>query len=503
MTTKSKPAKPGRTGPSLGATREAVKPFELVKRFTATSLTVIFAATLILSVIITHRARTVLLQKSEEYAILLGNNLNHQVFLQFIVPVAIKFGRVQLRNKIQFDLMDKVVRATLHGFQVDTVHIYDPDNTISYSFDQSLVGKEGVGGEEYRRALEGETTSRVEEGGGWLAIMLGAARASKLRTWTPLLAEEPLSSNTGPVLGVFEIVQDLSDDYETIFRFQLLIIITSTGVMGVLFIILRRVVERGEAVILARAEERIKLEEQLSHAERLASLGELAAGVSHEIRNPLGIISSTAELLKKRTGGNESSGGLVDVIIEESSRMNGIVTDFLNFARPQTPKFQKVRLADVIEKNIAFLDTRLVKENVSVERHFHPATPEIQADPNLLYQSFLNILINAMQAMPEGGLITCEVFPSGGMVHVHFTDEGPGLEEAVLKKIWNPFFTTKESGTGLGLCMVRNFIEAHGGAISIKNAAAGGAVVKIRLPAEGPAGAEQGPSNGNHSHRGR
>ncbi|MFP4474669.1 MAG: two-component system sensor histidine kinase NtrB [Desulfatibacillaceae bacterium] len=475
---------------SVGApgplTREAVKPFELVKNFTFTSLIVIFAATIVLSVVITHRARTVLLQKSEEYAVLLANNLNHQVFLQFIIPTALQFGRIQLRNKVQFQRMDRVVRATLHGFKVDMVNIYDLENVISYSFDPELVGKADAGGVEYLQAMEGKTTSRLDQGGSWLAVMLGIPEHSRLRTYTPLLAEKPMTHISGPVLGVFEVVQDLSDDYRTIFQFQLLIIATSAGVMGLLFLIMRWVVQRGEAVILMRAEERIRLEEQLSHAERLASLGEMAAGVSHEIRNPLGIIRSTAELLRKRSGDNNGGGPLVDVIIEESTRLNDIVTDFLNFARPQNPRFQVCNLAEVVEKNISYLEPRLDKEKCRITTEFDPATPLVKADPNLLYQSFLNILINAMQAMPEGGNVTVSLFPNGDKVCIHFADEGKGVDEAAMKKIWNPFFTTKESGTGLGLCMVRNIVEAHNGSVWIENRPVIGASVKIELPLEEP-----------------
>ncbi len=463
--------------------RDTVKPFELVKNFTFVSLVVIFAGTLLLSVIITHRARTVLLQKSEAYAQLLANNLNHQIFHKFVLPTALQFGRIRLSNEIQYDRMDRVVKSTLHGFNVDRVSLFDTENVISYSFEPDLVGKKGMGGLEYVQALAGVSTSRLTQSGSFFAILMGIPEESRLRTFSPLFAEKPLEDVSGRILGVVEITQDLSADYRTIFWFQLLIVVSSAGIMGLLFLILRFYVQRGEAILWRRAEERLKLEEQLSRSERLASLGEMTAGVSHEIRNPLGIIRSTAELLKKRGGDKDpASTNLTDVIIEESTRLNNIITDFLDFARPPVPRMAPVRVGEVLEKTLVHLSPRLAEEGHRVAVHGHGEPPPIQGDGNQLHQCFLNVFINAMQAMPGGGDIVVDVFSDGDSLEVSVTDSGPGVDEATLKKIFNPFFTTKERGTGLGLCVVRNIVEAHGGKVWLENSPASGARVRIKLP---------------------
>ena len=279
-----------------------IKPFKLVKYFTFTSLIVILLGSLALSMVIAHRAETVLLKKSEDYALLMAENLNHQVFLQFIVPAALQFGQViQLRNKILFDRLDQVVRNTLHSFSVETVNIFDRNqNMIFYSFDKKLVGRKGLGGIDYQQALLGKSRSKLIRRGGFWEMLFGAPRESKLRTYVPLRAEKPMSSIEGPILGVFEIVQDLSEDYRTITHFKYSVIVTSVVIMGVLFFILRLVVKRGEEIIQKRARERLLLKEKLGNAERLASLGKMVAGSSHEIRNPLGILPSTAEVLKQK-----------------------------------------------------------------------------------------------------------------------------------------------------------------------------------------------------------
>jgi len=463
---------------------ENIKPFRLVKYFTFTSLIVIFIGTFVLSLLNTHLARTMHQKKSEEYAHLLIENLNHQVFLQFIIPVALKFGKIQLSNKKQFELMDKLVRTTLHSFKIDMVNIYDKNNTISYSFDQSVIGKKDAGGKGYQDALSGNSTSKLSQRGNWVEIFLGFPQDSKLITFAPLRAEQPLSRISGPVLGVVEIVQDLTEDYKAIFSFQIRIIITCTVVMGVLFLVLLFVVKRGEAIIEKRALERIRLKEKLSRAEHLSSLGEMVAGISHEIRNPLGIIRSSSELLKKKMAGYDPSNLIPDIIIKESSRLNDIITDFLNFAKPKIPNMTSCKIDDIIEKNITFLASQIKEKGCTIDKHYDNNLPEITADSDMLYQAFLNILINAMQAMPQGGKINVQICSSDNAVEILFEDQGEGISEDILGKIWDPFFTTKIKGTGLGLGIVKNIIESHGGSVQIINRSVCGAQVTVRIPVE-------------------
>jgi len=469
---------------NLQPSEEKVKPFRLVKYFTFTSLIVIFVGTLVLSLLNTHLVRTIQQKKSEDYAQLLIENLNHQVFLQFIIPVALKFGKIQLREKKQFERMDKVVRSTLHSFKVDMVNIYDMNNTISYSFDQSIIGKKDAGGKGYQDALSGKLISKLIQRGNWFEIFLGFPQYSKLITFAPLRAEKPLSRISGPVLGVVEIVQDLTDDYKAIFNFQIRVVIACAVVMGVLFLILLFVVKRGEGIIEKRASERLRLKEQLSRAKHLSSLGEMVAGISHEIRNPLGIIRSSSELLKKKMAGYDRSNSIPDIIIEESSRLNNIITDFLNFAKPKNPNLISCRIEDIIEKNIAFLASQIKEQGYTIDKHYDNNLPEITADSDMLYQAFLNILINAMQAMPKGGGINVKISSSDNTVKMFFEDQGEGIAEDILEKIWDPFFTTKAKGTGLGLGIVKNIIESHGGRVQISNRSVSGARMIVEIPVE-------------------
>jgi signal transduction histidine kinase len=311
---------------------------------------------------------------------------------------------------------------------------------------------------------------------------MGFPKDVRLITFAPLRWEEPLGRITDTVLGVVEVVQDLSEDYQTIFRIQILVVITCTVLMGALFVVLIFVVQRGEAIIERRAQERLRLKEQLGRAERLSAMGEMAAGISHEIRNPLGIIRSSAELLKKKVARTDPANTLPDIIVEEATRLNGIITDFINFARPRSPKISPCRVDDVIEKNITFLSAQIDEGRYVIEKNCQNPLPLVMADAPLLHQSFLNIFINAMQAMPEGGRIRVAIRAEGARVVVDIDDEGQGVPTDLLDKIWDPFFTTKDKGSGLGLGIVKNIIESHGGAVRIANRAPQGARVTIELP---------------------
>jgi two-component system sensor histidine kinase HydH len=463
---------------------ERIKPFKLVKYFTFSSLIVILSGTLALSMVIAHRAETVLIKKSEDYALLMAENLNHQVFLQFVVPAYLKFGEViQLRNKVLFERLDQVVRSTLHSFSVETVNIFArKENVIFYSFDKDLVGEKDLGGIDYLEALLGQSSSRLIRRGGFWRMLLGAPKESELRTYVPLRAEKPLSNIEGPILGVFEIVQDLSEDYRTIADFKYRIVVTSILVMGLLFVIIRYIVKRGEDIIAKRAEERLLLEQKLNQAERLASLGEMVAAVSHQIRTPLGIISSTAELLKRKLGPMDPQDQLTDLIVQEAKRLNTIVTDFLNSARPPTPNLMPCNVDDILEKNLRFLAPETEKNGYKIHKRLATHIGQIQADPGLLYEAFLNILMNAMQAMPEGGTITVELADRQDTLTIVFSDEGKGIPDDILKKIWQPFFTTKDKGSGLGLPVVRKIVEGHGGTVRIENGPLKGVQVTVTLP---------------------
>ena len=463
---------------------QGIKSFRLVKFFTFSSLVIMFTATIAISTLNAHWVRKILLEKSEEYASLLVENLNHQIISRFMLPVLVRYGEIRLREKEQFLLMDKVVRSTLHSFDVEMVTLYDEKNIISYSFDHTKIGEKNAGGVHYEKAMKKEATSRLLQQGSFLELLFWFPQETKIITFAPLRADKQISPDLADrVLGVVEIVRDVSDDYKKVFKLQGLIVGSCFIIMGILFIVLRFVVKHGEKILEKKADERLKLEEKLRQAEHLSAIGEMTAGVSHEIRNPLGIIKSSAQLLKKKMEKLDADSTITDIIVEESARLDNIITDFLNFAKPKTPDLHLCRIEKIIEKNIAYLSPQIEDHNFNIIKEISERLPEIMADSAMLHQAFLNILINAFQSLKNNGCLTIRIKYDSGNIVINFIDNGEGIPEQVLKKIWTPFFTTKDTGTGLGLGIVKNMIEAHNGTIAITNTTTKGVNVEIRLPA--------------------
>ena len=238
----------------------------------------------------------------EEHALLIAKNLNHQVFHYFNIPVMLRYGSISLREKEQFNLIDKIVRTTIHSFNIDEVNIYDTsEGIITYSTNKDLIGIHGKKDMGYKTALEGKHSSGLVSRepaifGSWLTDF---TKEKKLRTFIPFKAEYPFSYIG--ILGVFELTQDLTKEYESIVKFRYLTFVVSLGIMFLVFLALLLVVRKAEQILRKKAQEQKLLEDQLNQAERLAILGEMVAGVSHEIKNPLGIIRSTAELLEEKS----------------------------------------------------------------------------------------------------------------------------------------------------------------------------------------------------------
>lgn len=453
------------------AINPSIQPFKLVKYFSFTSLAVILIASFFLSLVISNNAKKVLLERSEGYSELFAENLGRQVFLRFVLPTAIQYGGIALSNQAQFERLDMVVKNVTKGMGIDSVTIFDSDNNIiSYSTIDELVGKEDKGGIEYRKALQGENSSVLISSASMINLMPGAPKVySKLKTYIPFRNEEKLGEDQGNIMGVIEVVKDLSGDMEAIVQLQGRIILMSLIIMGILFGVLSFIVFRADRIIEARAVERRQLEVKLHEVERLASLGKMVAAVSHEIKNPLGIIRSTAEVLGKRitkvAPGNEH---LANIIVEETSRLDKIVREFLDFARPADLKLELVSLNTLVERAARFMQSEFDAKSVTLVKELDPQLPSIQLDSEQIYQVLLNIMINAIQAMPEGGAITIR---SGvtlrGKVELDISDDGIGMSPEKVEQIFLPFFTDKIRGSGLGLAIAKNIIDKHNGLIKV------------------------------------
>ena len=474
--------------PKVDDSHSGIQPFKLVKYFSFTSLAVILIASLVLSWVVSNNAKKVLLDRSEAYSELFAENLNRQVFLRFVLPTFIQYGRIALSNQTQFERLDLLVRNVTKGMGIDSVTIFDSnENIISYSTVQEMVGKLDKGGIEYQKALKGENVSILISGGSLLNLFPGTPPVfCKLKTYIPFRSEEKSGARGENIMGVIEVVKDLSDDMMAIVELQGRIIILSLTIMFVLFAVLSYIVVRANRIIMARADERRLLEEKLNEAERLANLGKMVAAVSHEIKNPLGIVRSTAEILGKRISkvapGNEH---LSNIIVEETSRLDAIVREFLDFARPKAPRIEPFVLNGLVERVTRFVQPELEKKSVVIETDLDPALPKVPLDPEQIYQVLLNMIINSIQAMPDGGTVqlVTRVNRETGEVELEISDNGQGMSVEKLEQIFTPFFTDKNRGSGLGLAIATNIIENHDGRIEVSSQEGVGSQFTIIFPA--------------------
>ncbi|GAB4275455.1 MAG: hypothetical protein Kow0056_05030 [Coriobacteriia bacterium] len=224
------------------------------------------------------------------------------------------------------------------------------------------------------------------------------------------------------------------------------------------------------------------LTDQLVRADRLAALGELTTGVAHEIRNPLGIIRATVQLLdEQRTGPNKASEA-VDVIMQEVDRLDAVVRALLDFGRPWKPTLVSVSLNRLVEEVVLLTEKWAKRSGVDIVANQAEGLPEVMADPHQIKQVFVNLVSNAVQAMAGGGTLTVTTSLEDAFVKVEFADTGPGMDAEVARKVFDPFFSTKADGTGLGLTIVHRIIDEHDGIIEVASEPGKGAVFTVRLP---------------------
>ncbi len=462
------------------------RPFQLVKYFSFSSLAVILLFTLILSWVISNHARAIMLKQSEEYSLLMAENLNQQVFRGFVLPTVVRFGKIALSHPEQFKRLDGIIKNATQGLKTEIVTIYDSSvNIISYSTRTELVGRKDVGGLEYQKALKNEPNSQLVVSGSLWNLMPGTPSVQcQLKTYIPFRQVGGPGDAKPLIMGVIEIAQDLSTEYRAILQLQGRIILVSGTIMMVLFIVLRTIVSRGDRIMEIRATERLRLEEKLNQSERLAHLGTMVATVSHEIKSPLGIIRSTAELLEKRISkvapGNEQ---LARIIVDETTRLNGIVMEFLDFARPQEPKLEQVDMNRVVGRALQFIEPNAREQGVELRAELDATLPVIQGDQEMLYRALLNILVNGLQAIQGHGILQVTTSSAGDHgIQIKVRDNGVGMTADKAAKIFKPFFSDKNRGTGLGLAICQNIIDQHHGAITVESNEGEGTIFTIKLP---------------------
>jgi signal transduction histidine kinase len=217
-------------------------------------------------------------------------------------------------------------------------------------------------------------------------------------------------------------------------------------------------------------------------AEQLAAVGELAATIAHEVRNPLAGMKAALEVLRSELS-IKANREIVDELLAQIARLENLVRDLLTFARPTALTVQPCPLHDVLDRLLRSYQDGADVAGITVQRIYGPGTGTVEADPQQLEQVFLNLIHNAFQAMEHGGTLTVATYAEPGAVRVRFADTGKGISPAELQRVFQPFYTTKHRGSGLGLPIVKKIVQAHGGTVEIESEPGRGTAATLTLPA--------------------
>jgi PAS domain S-box-containing protein len=280
--------------------------------------------------------------------------------------------------------------------------------------------------------------------------------------------------------------------------------------------------ERGVVAILTDRTELKRAEQEARTKDRLASLGELTAGVAHEIRNPLAGIGASAQLLRSRLGAEDERTRLLDLILDEVTRLDRIVENMLGFARPSRPSLRLEEVPGSLDRALTLVEEEAKQAGIDIERRVAEDLPRVWIDPDQMQQVFLNLLRNAIQAMEgsggtlrvtirkvarrpylrrragrrrdDGGRLPPEPPSLMDWVEVEVTDSGHGVTREALERVFNPFYTTRKTGTGLGLSITQAIVHEHGGMISLTSEPGRGTTVLVDLPQDKRRGQRRSPA---------
>jgi signal transduction histidine kinase len=235
------------------------------------------------------------------------------------------------------------------------------------------------------------------------------------------------------------------------------------------------------------------LEQRLVQADKLSSIGLLAAGVAHEVNTPLAVISTYAQMLAKQVAEDSQKSLILEKIAKQTFRASEIVNSLLNFSRTSSTSYGAVSVNKVVQETLSLLEHQLTKSGIQIHTDLDPDMPLVHGNPGKLQQVFLNLFLNARDAMSTGGTLEVRSWADGLGARVEVSDTGHGIAPENLHRIYDPFFTTKgaKKGTGLGLSVTYGIIQEHGGSIEVSNRRGGGATFRVELPLAVPGSARK------------
>jgi two-component system NtrC family sensor kinase len=385
------------------------------------------------------------------------------------------------------ELSDKLVRTIGKSLGIEKVSLllksaatgsYQLEASVGLSIDQSdqvLLGKDGP----LVQLLERRHEPIVREELEWVPV--GPETPQTVKAMNKLGAEISL-----PIMSKEKLIGILNlghKDDKTIYSDEDIELLSTLANQAAI------------AIENARLYENLKQsQDTLRRADRLSSLGLLTAGLAHEIRNPLVAIRTFTQLLPERYDDAEFREGFQGLALKEVDRICGLITDLLSFARPSKPNVAPENVNDVVDNIARILESQAKEKNVEIARDFGANLPKVWIDREQMKQVFMNLILNAIQAMKEGGAIAIstravtrnEAQPSGEFVQIEIKDTGVGIPEENLQHIFDPFFTSKDEGSGLGLAVSHQIVQEHGGFVTVESTIGKGTFFFVHVPVGKP-----------------
>jgi signal transduction histidine kinase len=229
----------------------------------------------------------------------------------------------------------------------------------------------------------------------------------------------------------------------------------------------------------------VQRDDELRQSERLSLLGEMSAMMAHEIRNPLGSIKGAAEILSDNFREGDDSYRYAEILAKEVDRLNEFIDNFIRVGSVRKERPVPVQVNELLKDILFFFERIASQKGIAIESRYGRGLPMIDANPNQLRQAFMNLILNAVHAMEEGGTLTIMTTGDGKEIEVIFTDTGVGIQKESITQLFEPFYTTRENGTGLGLTITKRIVEEYGGKIDIESEVAKGTTVRVSIPGKG------------------
>ena len=393
--------------------------------------------------------------------------------------------------------------SLVEGLNIVQFDLLDLKGTVVWSTNPEAIGFFRLQTAEHQMAAAGEISSRLAEGFKVFDRFGGSYRADVVATTLPL-RETP----SGDIIGVMELYRGVAHDVAIqVSDAKSVVLWTTVGTMGGLFLFLlgfiviadvnisrsnRRevlVVEEANQSLEARVRERTRelqeAQEQLVRSEKLAAIGQIAGGIAHDLRNPLGAINNAIYYLKRRLGASEFAkanpriGQFLQIAEEEVQHSNAIISDLMSFARVGVPSLSPTNLGEAVGNALSTME---IRGNIHIVKQLASDLPAVMADEEQFYRVLINLANNAQDAMPDGGELTISTLKVDEHAEIAFGDTGVGISADDMRKIFEPLFTTKTKGTGLGLAVSQQIVAKHGGSILATSSPGEGTTFTVRVP---------------------